>query len=299
MPLQKPTQPSEFSTRYEDRLMIGMQCFIVSPPSGMRRVRQALFTCMISAITLIGSALSTTQVAAQYVEPDDIAPFEIVFSVSNHILNAGTAKLVLSREKDFWSYSLTTKPRGILKLAGKGHIREFSTLRFADVDGDLQFQTQTYLYRQDKERKRSVDARFDWDARSIAYTYRGKESTETFKQPVIDRLSATLLMMDTLRKGDFTSTVLNVFDNGDIKDVTFKHDGVETLDTPLGKIETIRVINFSGTGGNRETITWFAPSLDYVPVKIEHSKRGDLVVRLKLMRVNNRVTDVVLDHPSD
>ena len=279
--------------------MISTQCLVVSPLTVKRPVRQSLFACMLSAITLIGAALPASQAAAQYVEPDEIAPFEIVYSVSNHILNAGTAKLVLMREENFWSYSLTTKPRGILKLAGKGHIREFSTLRFADVDGDIEFHTQTYLYRQDKERRRSVDARFDWDARNISYTYRGEQSTETFEQPVIDRLSATLLIMDTLRKGGFTSTVLNVFDNGDIKDVTFKHDGVETLDTPLGKIETIRVINFSGTGGNRETITWFAPSLDYVPVKIEHSKRGDLVVRLKLMRVNNRVTDVVLDHPSD
>ena len=279
--------------------MIGTQCFVVRPLTDERHVRQSFFACMISAITLIGGALSTTQAAEQYVAPGDIAPFEIVYSVSNHILKAGTAKLVLSHEEDLWSYSLSTRPRGILKLAGKGRIREFSTLRFTDVDGDLQFQTQTYLYRQDKERRRAVDASFDWDARSITYTYRGKESTETFEQPVIDRLSATLLMMETLRKGDFTSLVLKVFDNGEIKDVTFKHDGVETLDTPLGKIETIRIVNFSGTDSNRETITWFAPSLDYVPIKIEHSKHGDLVVRLQLMRVSNRVTDVVLEHPTD
>ena len=279
--------------------MIGTQCFVVSPLTGKQHVRQSFVASVILAITLIGGALSTTPAAAQYVEPEDIAPFEIVFSVGNNIMNAGTAKLVLSREKDFWSYGLTTRPRGLLKLAGKGHIREFSTLRFADVDGDLQFQTQTYLYRQDKEKRRSVDARFDWDTRSITYKYRGKESTETFEQPVIDRLSSTLLMMETLRNGDFRSFVLKVFDSGEIKDVAFTHDGVETLDTPLGKIETIRIVNKNGSDGSRETITWFAPSLDFVPVKIENRKNGDLVVRLKLMRVNNRVTDVVLENSSD
>jgi hypothetical protein len=56
----------------------------------------------------------------------------------------------------------------------------------------------------------------------------------------------------------------------------------------------VRVINRSATGGSRETTTWFAPSLDYLPVKIEHRKRGELVARLSLIRMKNMDNDIQL-----
>ncbi len=187
---------------------------------------------------------------------------------------------------------------GILKLAGKGQIDETSTIRFAEPDGKLMIQPQTYMFRQDEERRRAVDATFNWDDNSVTYVYRGEETTETFDTPIIDRLSATLLMMNALRH-DFESAKLLVFDTGRIKTVAFTNDGNEQLDTPLGKIETIRVINKNATGGSRETTTWFAPSLDYVPVKIEHRKRGELVARLNLLRLNNRVRNIELEPSGD
>jgi len=233
---------------------------------------------------VLGALLCTTTVNAEYVEPDHIEPFNVVYEVGNHLINAGTAELSLQRDGDLWSYGLSTTPRGIIKLAGKGYIRESSTIRFTrSEDGALEFQPQTYLYNQDNERRRAVDASFDWNTNTVTYIYRGKETTEEFDQPVIDRLTATLLIMDSLRKEKFDSKMLKVFDTKRIKDVLFDNLGNETLETPLGDIETIRVINRNADGGSRQTTTWFAPSLDYVPVRIEHRKRGELVARLNLL----------------
>ena len=99
--------------------------------------------------------------------------------------------------------------------------------------------------------------------------------------------------MNALRH-DFQNTELPIFDTGRIKAVEFVRTGPETLKTRLGNIETIRVINRNATGGSRETTTWFAPSLDYLPVKIEHRKRGDLVARLSLIRMKNIDNDIQL-----
>lgn len=264
-----------------------------------RQIFRTSQKCRIALLPLfVAFLLHTGNASAQYVKPGDVEPFEIVYEIGNHLINAGTARLSLTRDGELWTYSLVTKPRGIIKLAGKGKINEVSTIVLQESDGKLQIQPQTYQYRQDEERRREVDATFDWSNGSVVHVYRGVVTTETFETPVIDRLSSTLLMMNALRNG-FESVEIQVFDTGRIKGVTFTNDGKETLDTPLGDIETIRVTNKNTSGGSRETTTWFAPSLDYVPVKIEHRKRGELVARLNLQKLNNRVTDIELEPSTD
>lgn len=230
---------------------------------------------------------------AQSIKAGDIAPFEVVYEVGNNFITAGTARLLLIERDDLWFYSLRTRPRGVFKLAGKGNIAEESVFRL-DVNGDeVLLHPLSYQYRQDEERRREVDATFDWTHNTVTHVYRGNEVTESFSDPVLDRLSVTLWIMNALRN-DFESAVIPIFDTGKIKEVEFINQGKETLDTPLGNIETLRVVNHSAGGGSRETVTWFAPSLDYLPVKIEHMKRDELVARLSLISLNNRVTNLEL-----
>jgi len=234
---------------------------------------------------------------AQTLQTGDIAPFEVEYEVGNNLISAGTATLKLVQEQDNWTYSLDTKPRGVFKLAGKGLISESSQFNVADNGDSVQLQPHTYKFRQDDERRREVDATFDWTAKTITHTYRGTETTESFAEPVLDRLTVTLLIMNALRH-DFTRAELPVYDTDKIKLVEFVNDGMEELETPLGEMQTHRVINRNASGGSRETTTWFAPSLDYLPIKIEHRKRGELVARLSLIRVDNRVTSIELGEES-
>ncbi len=280
--------------------MTPMQCLVLGTtdhtqpgkPSGLGRLTRQLCTAVVLLCSFI--SLNAAIANEQFVEPGDIAPFEVVYEVGNHLINAGTAQLSLTQDGDLWTYSLNTKPRGIIKLAGKGKINETSTIRFQEIDGRLMIQPQTYQFRQDDERRRAVDATFDWTNNSISHSYRGEQKTETFDAPIIDRLSATLLMMNALRS-DFESAKLQVFDTGRLKAVAFENIGPEQLNTPLGKIDTVRVSNQNADGGSRQTITWFAPSLDFVPVKIEHRKRGELVARLNLLKLTNRVTNIEME----
>lgn len=236
-------------------------------------------------------AICCSPLQAQTLKPGDLSPFEVVFEVGNNLITAGTASLLLENNDDTWRYSLTTKPRGVFKLAGKGNISEVSTFRTVELEDRLDLQPQTYQFRQDKERRRAVDATFDWDTKIINHVYRGNEVKDAFTDPVLDRLTVTLLIMNALRH-DFEQAELPIFDTGRIKAVEFAKSGTESLSTPLGQIETIKVTNRNATGGSRETTTWFAPSLDYLPVKIEHRKRGELVARLSLIRLKNEDSDI-------
>lgn len=256
------------------------------------RCSRSLIQTALSCACLCAFSLSSAQ--AQSIKVGDIAPFEVVYDVGNNLITAGTARLSLSKEGDLWNYSLNTKPRGVFKLAGKGRITEYSIIKLAEQDGVVEILPQVYQFRQDEERRRAVDASFNWEENSIRYTYRGVDTTENFSEPVLDRLSVTLVIMNALRN-DFDRADMQVFDNGKVKAVAFINDGTEVLKTPLGKIETVRVINRNATGGSRETTTWFAPSLDYVPVKIEHRKRDELVARLSLIKLVNRLKNIELE----
>jgi len=229
--------------------------------------------------------------SAQSIRPGDLSEFEVVFEVGNNLVTAGSATLLLEKKGALWNYSLNTKPRGLFRMTGKGRITESSTFTVKETEDSLMLQPQTYLYRQDNERRRAVDASFDWRNNSVYHVYRGNKVTDTFEEPLLDRLTVTLLMMNSLRNGS-DPFELPVFDTGRIKIVEFLPGESEELNTRLGKLDTIPVINRNASGGSRETTTWFAPALDYLPVKIEHRKRGDLVARLSLVKVTSKASEI-------
>lgn len=249
---------------------------------------------LITALLSVSSATAT----AQTIMPEDIAPFDVSYEVGNNLINAGSARLSLTNSKGLWQYSLSTKPKGIFKLTGKGRIQETSTFELADVDNGVQIQPQVYAYRQDDERNRSVDATFDWAGDTLTWQRRGEEGTEPLDDKTLDRLTVTLAVMNALRH-EFTTLEVPVFDNGRIKTMLFTNEGTVKLDTRLGKIDTVRVRSQNKDGGSRHTNTWFAPSLDYVPVRIEQFKRDELIARLSLKSLSNRITDIELPDLDD
>ncbi len=241
--------------------------------------------CMATAATMMLGA------GAAIAQPADFTPFEVEYEVGNNMISAGSATLQLARQGDEWIYSLKTTPTGVFKLTGKGKIQEVSVFSVSDSAGKLNLKPQKYTYRQDSEARRSVDAWFDWNQNQLTYKRRGEEFTEDFSDPVLDRLSVTLTVIDELKKNNFQQAKLQVFDNGRVKTMLFSNEGTETVETRMGPLKTVRVRSNAEGGGTRHTTTWFAPELDFVPVKIEQYKRDKLVARLTLTRLRNRITE--------
>jgi len=219
-----------------------------------------------------------------------IEPFTATYTVGNNVLTAGTATLSLQNEGFDWTYSIKTKPTGIFKFAGKGKIEEISVIDIRNEDDKLVVYPLSYSFRQDNEKKRAVDAWFDWGKSEVTHQYRGTETVQEFSEPLVDRLSATLVVMDRLSEG-FDEMKLPVFDTGRVKTVVFVNEGTTTLSTKLGKLQTIKIRNHNEGNDRRHTRTWFAPELDYAPVRIEQYKRNDLVVRFTLRALDNSATN--------
>lgn len=246
--------------------------------------RRALIGC--ACLLLSSSAIADT---LPPLEAGSLQPFYAVYGVGNDLLTAGSASLSLKQEGDVWTYQLRTRPEGVFKLTGKGRIRETTTFR-VDPDMALGIAPITYQYRQDEERRRRVDASFDVEAGELSWEYRGERGSDSLETGLIDRFSATLVIKSALETG-FDEVEIAVFDNGRIKPTRFTVDGRETVETDIGRFDTIRVLSRRTDSASRETITWFAPALDYLPVLIEQRKRGDLVARMRLERYEGPTTD--------
>lgn len=238
----------------------------------------------IASLISINLAVALSLVVSNtgYASEQRILPFQAVFSVGNDFLNAGDAKLTLEENNGLWKYSLITVPRGVFKLTGKGNIAEKSSLLIFSDNGEALFQPESYSYRQDNEARRSVDAAFNWADNSVTYTRRGNTETLDLEEPILDRLSVTLAVMQALKAG-FETAEFSVFEHGSIKTIRFSNEGTETLNTQLGSFDTIRVKRQTLGGSSRHSLVWFAPLLDFVPVKLEQYKRGELVARMKLV----------------
>lgn len=239
-----------------------------------------IFAILILSFTALRINADTTVLDAT--KPDNhIAPFYVEYTVGNNLINAGIAKLSLKSNGDEWVYSLITEPSGIFRLTGKGHIQEVSVINVTQEH----LIPKSYSYKQaGDEKRRNIEATFNWKDQELKIKRKGEEETEVLKDPILDRLSVTLTVMELVRQG-FSQAQLQVLDNGKVKSMTFINEGVQKLKTKLGTFESV-VVRRIREGSSRETLTWFAPELNYVPVQIEQLKRGNLVARLKINKLD-------------
>ncbi|MDN4504179.1 DUF3108 domain-containing protein [Alteromonadaceae bacterium BrNp21-10] len=84
-------------------------------------------------------------------------------------------------------------------------------------------------------------------------------------------------------KSQFTIPALNY--RGELNDFNFMVEKTESLSLPFGDVEAIKVKRVR-EGSSRETYAWFAPSMDYLMVRLRQLKDGDEQGDIKLHRYN-------------
>lgn len=133
-------------------------------------------------------------------------------------------------------------------------------------------QPSDYRYRQELDEADNTQVRFDW-AEAKAYTTSGGV---TWAQPIEpdtqDRLSQQLLVRLHLAQGRQTMEY-QVADGGKLKLYRFQVIGEERVKTPYGHLQCLKVARSKGSRPPEYTI-WFAPQLDYLPVRIERRLSG-------------------------
>jgi Protein of unknown function (DUF3108) len=218
---------------------------------------------LAAAIALHGSALAAVASA------EELEPFEASYAWSWRGATVAVSTLRLERgDGDTWVYSSSSGPRGLGYLYPmRPKLR--STLRITDQGVQpLSFKAEGAGDSHD------ADVTFDWSAGRATGDYEGTAVDLPLKPGIQDDLSVQIAMMLELLHGR-TPDRLWMIDRNSAREYRYQREGAQTIDTPLGRIDTI-VYSSHHEGSPRVTRFWCAPSAGYLPMRVEQ-KRIDSV----------------------
>ncbi|MGB0782577.1 MAG: DUF3108 domain-containing protein [Marinomonas sp.] len=123
-------------------------------------------------------------------------------------------------------------------------------------------------------KKRTATLTFDWDNNLVRNDVKDKPWNLAINPQTLDKLSIQLQVRQDLKLGK-SEFDYQIADGGYIKNWRFKRDKMETIDTKIGRLSAIKIIRTDNLEKGKKTSFWFAPSLDYLLVKLEHKEDGE------------------------
>ncbi|MCU7808312.1 MAG: DUF3108 domain-containing protein [Candidatus Thiodiazotropha sp. (ex Semelilucina semeliformis)] len=194
-------------------------------------------------------------------------PFSASFSVYRSAIPLGKLELEFSLPaKGRYFYHAHTRPGLLAGLFSGDEIVEES-------HGSLNPQGVTperYHYQQDDGDEENTLVHFDWSENKVNTTSEGVTWSQPIEAGTQDRLSQQLMVRLHLAQGS-DDLEYEVADGGKIKHYRFQVVSRETVKTPYGKLNCLRVERSKESRPPDYTI-WFATELDYLPVRIERKQ---------------------------
>lgn len=214
--------------------------------------------------------------------PAPLEPFTADYRLTNGSVRVGGAEIALEPNSGGWRYRSRTEAEGIFKLFMSEAMTE-TTLLERD-DGDLR----PLRYRHDDpDDDDDVTVAFHWDRGEATVTAADGRRTLGIEAGTRDSFSAVLALMQALAKGHERITIPAIDDDGEAETLRFRVEATETIEVPLGTYQAIRVRR-EREDSSRQTLTWAAPALGYVPVRIEQHEDDELSARLELIGLNGK-----------
>lgn len=204
--------------------------------------------------------------------------FEASYRAEHSGTRVGKLHMRLRRDGALWRLESETDPAGVLAWFDAAHVREISMI---EVNGDT-WRPLTYRY-EGGDGDNNVSTNFDW-TRGELQTRRGDKSLNTaLPDDAFDSLSILLAIGERLR-GGVEKIELSLVNKGRVRARTYQREAQETLALAVGEVQTLRVREVRDSG-KRFTMAWYAPGLQFLPVRIEQYRNGKRVARLDLASV--------------
>jgi len=206
-----------------------------------------------------------------------LEPFEAGFTAYRYGIPIGEVALTLIDEGG-GRYSMRSgvRPSGPVSLIVSVEIDERVV---GELEDDIPHPV-SYRRQQTGDKERQVTLAFDWDGQTVSANKDGRETTLALRSRVVDPLSFYLLTMLDLKNGRSPDAYTLVMGNR-LKTYQVRRHGEEILETPLGKLATVR-IGRQRQGSSRVTAFWYAPDLGFLPVQVANIEDGEVVLRLTI-----------------
>lgn len=172
---------------------------------------------------------------------------------------------------EYW-YRSDTEAAGLISLFRDDRITEESRGHLGvDTARPLHYQyTRTGSHKQ-----RRVSIRFDWDKNEVINMVNGSAWKMKLEPGVVDKLLYQFIIMRDLSAGKRHLRYV-IADGGKTKTYHFDAQGEEVIQTPLGKMRTLKLRRYK-PNSRRETTLWCAPALHFLPVKVKNVEKDDRI----------------------
>lgn len=205
---------------------------------------------------------------------DELQPFQASYTMNYSGLGeVMTSSVSLTQTAaDQWDYKSVGKPHGLASLLAPKEVISESRLHIT-ADG-----VQPLSYRADDAAGRSsrgINIQYDWANNKITGTDSDQTMNMALKPGVQDDSSLQIALMHDLLHAKVPS-VVSIYDKSGIRDYQFTQTGTATLHTPMGDIPTV-IYKSQRTGSPRANYYWCAPSLGFLPLRVEQKRLSDNV----------------------
>ncbi len=215
-------------------------------------------------------------------EPENIAlkPFQASYQLSRNGLPFGHIEITLQLDQQGqYRYAAKRRPNILTALIHDQTVTELSQGQLTQR-GPI---PSLYSYTKIKsEQSNSTKIRFDWRYKRATIDNNNTRWSMPIPLETQDKLSQQLAIQMALLQGqDIVS--FDVADGGHLKRYHYKRERLEKLITPLGEMTTVRVQRSKQS--SQDYTIWFAPRLNYLPVRFERKQpNGLFVMKLLLLQ---------------
>jgi hypothetical protein len=219
---------------------------------------------------LVFLLLTANQLMADEAHP---LSFQATYKLFSGGLEIAQMERTMSKSAgDEYIYRSKTQTIGLVAVFHKDLIEEES--RWKLVDGEV-FPV-NYSYNRSKGKKnRKVNIFFDWDNNVMINEIRDQRLNMPLESGVLDKLLYQYALMRDVKNNNFPITY-NIADGGKMKTYHFERLGDETIQTPLGNFNTVK-IQSNESKDDKKLVIWCAPELKYLPIKVEHTEEDGRV----------------------
>jgi len=233
---------------------------------------------VLFTVTVLASPL------AEAAAPVDPAPFSATYSARYRGFRMGNLRYALrSPEPGKFIYESRAEPRLIARLFVSDDAIERSVMHI-DAAGVRPLQ----WFREDGKSGEKEDGvlTFDWEDGRVRGTVEEDPVDLPTEPGLQDSLSFLIAIQTALLRGHEPETFAMV-DGDRIKHYHNTRLGMDKIKTEAGAFSAV-IFEISRPGSDRVSRVWYAPSLDYLPIRAEQERDGRVESVLELIRVKGR-----------
>jgi hypothetical protein len=223
-------------------------------------------TRISASLIVLGSGLAGIA-AADAVLPTYTATYQVLYKGKN----VGSSEFSVNYDdtRNVYTFRSETRVKGMLRLLSPNPVVEHSD--FTLDNGQIR---PLEFWYEDGSRKGedNFHAVFDWDA-GIATIEGESNSSLELVSGVLDRGSMQVAVMRDMATSATPGPYMLADENA-LKTYEYSVEKHDVTETPLGELATV-VYRQIRHGSSRSTSLWAAPTLRYLPVRIEQHKGGE------------------------